>query len=251
VYEELSLLSFVRCGHKVEVYSYSLLDVPSGVQLCDAAAILPQSQVFSYSHGFAKGSFAAFSNLFRYKLLYEKGGIWSDSDMLCLRPLDALPDACIGREDDEFLNGAFMKFPARHLLCKRLCETAEALGKDIRQSQAGPELLTKMVTHNQGEFACVTMPVSAFYPVHWREAFKLIRPKELTYCEIQTGTSYCVHWWNTALRLIGLPKKALPPKGSFLYERAKAIFGNSKLKAWASEDVEIWIANFEKSRKGQ
>ena len=78
VFEELSLTSFVRCGHEVELYSYDDVSVPHGVRLCDASEIMPLSEVYSYPHGIATGSFAAFSNLFRFKLLHRKGGIWSD-----------------------------------------------------------------------------------------------------------------------------------------------------------------------------
>ena len=33
IYEELSLRSFVKCGHEVEVYAYETIDVPQGVRL--------------------------------------------------------------------------------------------------------------------------------------------------------------------------------------------------------------------------
>jgi len=245
VYEELSLLSFVRCGHKVEVYSYDQLDVPTGVHLCDANRILTQSQVFAYSKGVTKGSFAAVSNLFRYKLLFEKGGIWADADMLCLKSLHQLPDACVGRQDDELINGAFMKFSAGHPICRQLYERAAALGKDIRHGQAGPKLVTEVFSKSESSYAI--LPPSAFYPIHWRESFALIKPEELTYCDKKTDLSYCVHWWNTGLRLIGLPKDALPPKGSFLYERAKTVLQASKLRSWPYDSVRVLIENFERN----
>ena len=55
VFERLSLVSFLKLGHAVEVYAYGELDVPPGVTLCDAASVLPESDVFSYSDGPAKG----------------------------------------------------------------------------------------------------------------------------------------------------------------------------------------------------
>ena len=47
----------------------------------DAAEILLQDKIAT--HG---GSYAMFADMFRYLLLYLKGGWWSDLDMLCLRP---------------------------------------------------------------------------------------------------------------------------------------------------------------------
>ena len=46
----------------------------------------------------AKGSFAAFSNLFRFKMLAERGGIICQRpDMLCLKPFHELPEAWAGQ----------------------------------------------------------------------------------------------------------------------------------------------------------
>jgi hypothetical protein len=196
VYEELSLLSFLQHGHEVELYSYQPVAVPDGVKLCDANEILPEAQIFSYSQGPAKGSFAAFSNLFRLKLLYERGGIYSDADMLCLRPLHSLPDGTVGRDRDKWLNGAFMKFSPGHPVCEELYRMAEELGSGIRLGQTA-EMVTEVVTRNQD--ICNILPSSAFYPIPWHEAWKLVDPDELEYCTSRTPESYCVHYWNTAI----------------------------------------------------
>ena len=245
VYERLSLLSFLRHGHKVEIYTYGQLDVPPGVHLCDASSVLPQSEVFSYSRGPQKGSFAAFSNLFRYKILFEKGGIWADLDFLCLGPLHELPDACLGRmvwESREQLNVALMKFPVGNLICKTLYEKAKTLGQNIDVGEASNALVSAVL--GQGEVPCTIFPVPAFYPIHWRETWKLFDPDETTYCETQVRSSFCVHWWNTAFRYIGLSKEALPPKGSFLHKHAEIVFRNLELKAWPIETLKNGINNF-------
>lgn len=58
----------------------------------DANQIIQADKVFSYelpsSDGHAKGSFAGFSDIFRYKLLFERGGWWTDMDITLLKPLD-------------------------------------------------------------------------------------------------------------------------------------------------------------------
>ena len=246
VFENLSLRSFLRFGHEVELYTYQDMEVPVGVRLCDANTILTEAQIFTYQRGHSKGSFTAFSNLFRYKLLYEKGGIWVDLDNLCLHPLHQLPTACAGREDEGSINTGVMKFPAKHPLMKVACEEATAMGRNIDFGDAGPKLLTRLL--GQGDYSCEVLPAPAFNPLHWTEAAKLIKPQELSICEERTKTSYSVHWWNTYLRVIRFQKEALPPKGSFLHERAKFVFGEEELRAWPYETVKAWIDNFERDR---
>src|ERR1043165_5401661 len=86
VMEQLSIVSFLRNGHDYHLYTYAELpNVPAGALIKDANAILPSSQIFQYKD---RPSYAGFSNHFRYKLLFEHGGWWADSDVVCLRPFD-------------------------------------------------------------------------------------------------------------------------------------------------------------------
>src|SRR3989338_7556081 len=87
--ERLCLYSYLQNGHSVHLYVYnSNLDGPEGVVLKDGNEILDKSEIFVYQSGCGKGSVSAFSNLFRYALLYQKGGWWSDTDVVCLKHLD-------------------------------------------------------------------------------------------------------------------------------------------------------------------
>jgi len=62
--ERLSLRSFVAHGHPVALYSYGeVTGVPAGVELRDAAALLPHAMAMTLRY--ANGSFALFSNMFR------------------------------------------------------------------------------------------------------------------------------------------------------------------------------------------
>jgi hypothetical protein len=93
--EVLTLLSFVNNGHEFRLWTYDDFQsaVPRGVTLCDASNIIPKEKVFRRRHddpvlGIGKGSIGSpFSDLFRYRLLYEHGGWWTDMDVTCLRPL--------------------------------------------------------------------------------------------------------------------------------------------------------------------
>lgn len=233
-WEEMSLLSFLAAGHEVEIYAYDDLVVPLGVSLCDAGQILPRSSVFAYREGWAKGSFAACSNRFRYALLHQKGGIWTDADVLCLRPLDDLPDATIGWENHDAVNGAVMKFSAGHPAMAELFERASALADDIVLGQAGPWLLTTIVQERC--FPLNIVPIRAFYPIHWSEAWKLIEPDRAAECDTATAGSYCVHWWNGALRGLGVSRDTLPFENSFLGQHARRLLGSRDIRVAGLED---------------
>ncbi len=247
VYEKLSLQSFLNCGHTVELYAYEELDVPPGVKLCDAGAIWPNTDVFAYANRATEGSFSALSNVFRYKLLLEKGGIWAEADMLCLKSLVELPDASAGWENEQSVNCALMKFSAGHPVCEELYLKANAMGKSIRHGQAGPALMTSVATRHKA--ALNLLPVEAFYPLNFEDAWRPLLPAERAFCERVTKFSYCVHWWGSTFRNIGLPKDALPPEGSFLHEQAKQVFGENSLKAWPAESMETWVRNRQNARR--
>ncbi len=119
--EQLTLRSFVTCGHRFVLWVYGKLahDVPSGVDLQDAAKIVPRDRVFCYKSGFRPGSYAGFSDLFRYKLLYDCGGWWSDLDVACLKPLDFDQWYAFHPHCDLGLAGSVIKAPPRSELMRR------------------------------------------------------------------------------------------------------------------------------------
>lgn len=83
----LGCASFVAHGYDVQLWSYGgLTNAPGGIKLRDAREILPETRIFRY----ANGSLSAFSNLFRYAVLARHGGLWSDTDVICLTEQDAL-----------------------------------------------------------------------------------------------------------------------------------------------------------------
>lgn len=242
-YERLSIASFLKHGHRVEVFSYNELSLPDGAVRVDAATILPEREVFTYQRGAGKGSVSAFSNLFRYKMLYELGGIWADCDVLCLRSMHSLPVACVAREDSVSVNNGVMRFPPGHALPDELYRQAVALGQDIVWGQIGPQLLTRLLP----QFPDVEiLPAQSFYPVHWREAWRLVLAGEYDHCASAAEGSYAVHWWNEVFRRIGIPKEKLPPRGSFLEQHASDILGGD-VDAWPEAMVATWVGNYRKS----
>ncbi|MGH9824062.1 MAG: glycosyltransferase, partial [Blastocatellia bacterium] len=81
--ERLSIQSFIDNGHPYHLYTYGRVDnIPGGANVLDGNEILDESGIFQYEQ---HRSYSAFSNVFRYKLLLERGGWWVDTDMVCLK----------------------------------------------------------------------------------------------------------------------------------------------------------------------
>jgi hypothetical protein len=114
--ERLSILSILAQGYSYRLWAYApLAGLPPGVEMADAAEIIPRADVFSYDRfeNRAKCSYQGFSDLFRYKLLYERGGWWVDLDATLLRALPDVPYAmaCHHRIG---LVGNVLHFPKGH-----------------------------------------------------------------------------------------------------------------------------------------
>ncbi len=106
--EQLCIASFLEQGHPFELFVYNdVAGLPDGTQLRDAAEIMPQSDLLRIGFGHMQSC----SDLFRYKLLHERGGWWVDMDMLCVRPLPFAHDHVYGWEDNEYVNGAALYAP--------------------------------------------------------------------------------------------------------------------------------------------
>lgn len=82
--QKLSMSSFLKQGHKYILWTYNKLKgVPKGVIVKDANEILDKKYIFRHW----SGNLATFADIFRYKLLHERGGWWVDLDLVSLKPL--------------------------------------------------------------------------------------------------------------------------------------------------------------------
>lgn len=115
--EMLTIHSFINCGHSFHLWTYGKISnaLPAGATLRDANEIIPEEKVFRYKYankfGHGKGSVSGFSDIFRYKLLYEKGGWWVDMDVTCLQPLNFTEPYFFRKHHDLRMVGNVMKCP--------------------------------------------------------------------------------------------------------------------------------------------
>jgi hypothetical protein len=187
--------SFVQQGHDYHLYVYERpAGVPPGVQLRDAAEIVPSSTVFVNRRGRGKGSYACFADLFRYKLLCLRGGWWVDADVFCLRPFDFDAPYVLGAEDKPVANGV-IKAPAGCELMRRCSE--EAANYDPRNviwNELG-DVLARAV-HDLGLMHYVRPP-HVFSPIPFYEVVDHVRGRKRFAI---SSESYAVHLYHEMWR---------------------------------------------------
>ena len=112
--EQTSIKSFLVKGHNYHLYTYgNVKGVPEGVNVRRAERILTKEK---YIEDKNKES-ATFSNKFRYKLLNKKGGVWVDTDIICLRPFKFENDHTFASERVERQSKWSLNLPTRPVGC--------------------------------------------------------------------------------------------------------------------------------------
>lgn len=230
--ERACLGSFIRQGHSVTLYCYDDIgNVPDGVEVADAATIVPSELIIRHEGG----SYALFSNRFRYQLQALGRGLWIDADLYCLAPIQFSGPYLFGWQGDGYINGAVLRLPSDSPVLPPLLEIFEErtvppmLSPDDRAAAlerlkrlgridlsrapwgvAGPIALTYLLKeHGLEAFA---QPESVFYPAHWTRAEWILDPST-DLMMVATEATVAVHLWNERIKHV---KENPAPKGSFL-----------------------------------
>ncbi len=219
VMEQLSIASFLSNGHRFHLFVYSdVKNVPAGTVVRDGEEILPASAIFRYRDN---GSYAGFSNFFRYELLWKHGGWWVDLDTICLRPFRFAGDYVIGSEPvaaggSHPISGV-LKTPAQSPMMQYLTETCRAkIRETLSWGETGPRLVADGIRRLSLE-ECV-QATDAFCPIGWYEWDKSLDPNFSLSSETPP---WAVHLWNEMWGRHGKNKNAVYHPHC-LYERLKA-----------------------------
>lgn len=224
--EKLAICSHLHFEHEYHLYIYGRVDgVPDGVVMKNGNEILPESEIFSYQTQWGRGSFSAFSNFFRYKLLYEKGGWWVDSDLVCVQRLEFDEPEMFASEilDDgeQHPTTCAIKCPPHHPLANYCWN--ECLAKDrskIVWGETGPRLLEEAI--HLLKLQRKVLPHKAFCPINYYDFQRLVSPTDRN-----LGDSYAIHFWNEMWRRQGLDKDGNYSQDS-IYEKLKREFLQTK-----------------------
>jgi hypothetical protein len=150
--ELLTIHSFLDHGHEFHLWAYSKIrtTLPREVVIQDATEIIPNAGIFKKRDtdtetGVGKGSLGApFSDIFRFKLLYEKGGYWVDMDVTCLKPFN-FSDEYVFRTHRIGVVGNIMKCPPKSEIMWRAFETTSRLADENAEWLLGNRILTENV----------------------------------------------------------------------------------------------------------
>lgn len=241
IVEQTALASFVHHGHEVVLYCYGPVgNIPQGVLIEDASKIVSKEDIYTYPNG----SYAAFADLFRWEVLYQHGGCWVDTDVICLKPFEFDSEYIFGRQDTSTINIAVMGLPKGSEFAKCLSEMCrepnkvqpfDKIGHKIQKFFRRYVLGNKRGNIRWGEGGGVkgftryakhsgidqhTKNFLAFYPVHakcWGVLFDgTVQLNSSIFSE-----SYAVHLWNENLRKNSINKSGPFPKHSFIMDAAE------------------------------
>jgi hypothetical protein len=218
--ERLCMASFVANGHPVALHVYDEPSgVPPGVKLLDARHVLPESSVFRHRKS---GSYAIFADWFRYRVLQQHGGIWADTDVVCLRRLSYERPEVYAWVDELHINNAILGLPAGHALAAwmvRCCEEPNRIQPyddrrvrwrklrrrwlesnsrgNVKWGESGPVGFTAAARYLG--FADQALPSWHFYPVHYG-AWKGVFDGTLDDSGGLIARSSALHLWNDMAR---------------------------------------------------
>ena len=223
--EQMSMQSYLLNGWRYKLFVYEEPDgVPEGVEICDAAAILPRSAIFREgdASGAHKGSLGAFSDLFRYAMLARVGGLWTDTDVINLRPFDPQGQRIVASEwtDAGIIgpNGAMMAAPAMDRLQLIALRMAEELISDgnLHFARIGPELLAEILGQD-GSHRYRILPPHFLNPIGWMETGRLLESFDQTRSLPILAKAHNLHVYTETWRLIGLSLDKPPQGDGFLH----------------------------------
>ena len=227
--EKLSIQSFLDHGHVFHLYTYGeVKGVPPGTIVKDGNEILSKDEIFAYKNG----SYSAFSNLFRFTMLYKKGGYWVDTDFVCLKPIYFDASYVIVTEPNEnyteqLPTSCFIKLP------KGSKEAEEAIKIQYSHKK---RILSGEISWSSGP-ATVGTIVNQFglqkYFLNWDQictcfchhSLSLVNPEEKPRKEIMTSIDETknmigIHLWHECWRRHGLDKNGTYPENS-IYQQLR------------------------------
>ncbi len=231
--EKMSISSFLYHGHEFHLYTYNKINVPNGTILKDANEIVPKDEVFKDDIE----SYVCFSDLFRYKLLLEKGGYWVDTDIICLRGFDFKSEYVFAGERTEdgseernkygtqWVNGCVLRAPANSNLMKHCYETSKFMkSKESKLDgwELGPPILSEGV--NKFDLTNYVLSHKKFNPIDWWDWKEIISDKLTVRIKLRLklfANVYGVHLWSSMWKRENAYKDARYHPNC-LYERLSA-----------------------------
>jgi hypothetical protein len=200
--QKLSIRSFLSHGHSVTVFIYGDLKVPNGVIIGDANEFIKEEEIF-----IANGSYAAFSDIFRYKMLAGSNYIWADADTVCLRSDWDFGDYILTYQEPHKLTNNVLAYPQDCLLAKKLVQEAVFENNKI-YDYLGPVLITRLV--EELGLKNKVLPQETFNPIHWQDFRDTYDPSKLEQVLAKCQNSHAVSLSNYLLKYHKFDRENFP-----------------------------------------
>lgn len=226
VMEQLCICSFLRNGHEFILYTYgNIKNVPNGTTIKDASEIISPDKIFKYKD---RDTYAGFSNIFRYKLLLEKGNYWVDFDVVCLKPFINSDDYVFARARS--IESCVIKTPPGSEIMDYCYEVSKNKNpQELEWGEIGPDLLRDSI--KRFGLQKYVAKAEIFCPIDWPEWERCISGSLIiSWIELAKMAIFktkAVHLWNEMWRQKGIDKNSQFPKRS-LYERLKRRYNITK-----------------------
>lgn len=237
IVEKLSINSFLMNGHDFHLYTYGVVDnVPAGTVVLDAREICDFDPEIKIDSGFGQGSYAPFSDYFRFQLLMKKGGWWVDLDVICLQSFQGLPEALIATSyevpEGDLANCNVLSFPADHWFLNECIEFWKNNVQYKLHYAFGVEVVKFIVAKHNAYY--LLAPHEVFNPISWRHVQYLLQQPEPVWKPIGlkrrlglaerigsiTPNSRAIHLWNEGWRRGGF-KKDVDYESNSIFEKLK------------------------------
>ena len=198
--ELLTIYSFINNGHTFRLWIYDkevAKQLPPQVLIGDANEIIPVNKVFNYKQtntfGHGKGSYAGFSDIFRYKMLYLHGGWWVDMDITCVKPIDFTSEYFFRAHHELILVGNVIKCPkGSEVMLKCFEEATQSVNENNTDWHKPIEILCR----NVQQFGLEKYVVSNLSNHDkWDETVQFIKTRKVIPMQY-----YFLHWQNEEWR---------------------------------------------------
>ncbi len=223
VMEQLAIKSFLGQGHPFHLYTVGRVEnVPQGTTIVSASELFSCDGLRRLAGEASRPEArAAIACWFRFQLLAERGGWWTDLDNVCLRPLSFIDEHVLGfeREPDgrRRVGAGLIKAPVGSPLmqeCRERCRAADPAR--LGTSEFGRQVLADALESVPAPVRLVEP--SAFCPIDSWRVWQFILERQLP------ERCYAIRLWSAKWR-----RERLNPDVVYdlecLYEQLKRRFG--------------------------
>ncbi|MCE5972291.1 glycosyltransferase family 2 protein [Sinirhodobacter sp. WL0062] len=237
--ELLCMQSFLDAGHPVRFFTYGdVPNVPDGVEIDDAAAILPGQPFLRHTRS---GSLSLHADLFRLRMLAQDDRIiWADTDAYCVAPWLPREGHYYAFQDEQNIASGVLALPHSSIALAELLastedptaipewlpkrqrialEAAQAAGKSVHVANMpwgawGPTAVTHFL-RKTGEVENA-LPSNVLYPISFRDRGKMLQPGTISLDDFGAQTT-SVHFYGSRMRRMLQRRHAgLPPEGCLI-----------------------------------